>query len=186
MHDEHGLPHGSPEYSRRLICADRASQYKRWSLRSGRVMASCRVAAGIVPADSDQRMPRVRGPSWLVFGGKGLFPPKPPFISSLFRRGGPCPQAGGVGLPGLPAPHSLVWGMRGGRGYTPATVKRYRVPPPSSPATTARPVRHPALAGSAVARPPAGNRASVAVRSGSHPGKPARTASFFHSFIIAY
>ena len=42
--------------------------------------------------------------SWCVFGGKGLFPPKPPFISSLFRGGSPCPQAGGVGHPGLPAP----------------------------------------------------------------------------------
>jgi hypothetical protein len=121
-------------------------------------------AAGIVPADSDRRMPRVRGPSWLAFGVKGLFPPKPPFISSLFR-GGVRPTKGTAGHPWPPAA-PLV----GGSGCVP-TARPVGILPRRVPPLPAR-------------RPPA--RASVAVRPGSHPGKPAHTASLFHSFIIAY
>ena len=151
-----------------------ASQYKRWSLRSGRVMASCRVAAGIVPADSNRRMPRVRGVSCLVFGVKGLFPPKPPFISSLFRE----KKAGEKG--GLPPHHGRSLAAHPSPRPSPRSLAgRNACPPPASVGILPRRVpRLPARRRSA--------RASVAVRPGSHPGKPARTASFFQSFIIAY
>ena len=111
-------------------------------------------AAGIVPADSNRRMPRVRGVSWLVFGVKGLFPPKPPFISSLFRRGRSLPT-GGWGRPSGPPCPPLVGVGHAWRVWVHTRHRKVRSRPSTVEPRHRRPGRHPASAGSAVARPPA-------------------------------
>ena len=150
------------------------------------VVASLRPCNGILPGCGRHRAGRLEPAdaastrrSWLIFGVKGLFPPKPPFISSLFRRGGPCPRAGRRSAFRPPCGHSLAGACVAGVGPRAATDRSRRRLGPSSPPPPARcgilPRRVPRLP----ARRPSA-RASVAVRSGSHPGKPARPASFFH------
>ena len=85
------------------------------------------------------------------------------------------------------------WGLKGRRKGLPPRAAIQAAPPRRRPASCRpNPCPPPASVGILprrvpplpARRPPA--RASVAVRSGSHPGKPARPASLFHSFIIAY
>ena len=149
----------------RLMCC-RLAGCRRACISIQAVVASLRPCHGILPGCDRHRAGRLKPtvaastrPFVVDLGGKGLFPPKPSFISSLFR-GGIRPTKGRFGHPWPPAA-PLVGGSED---------RAHRRPGAASCLGGFRPC------------PPAGRRPAHPLRSGPVPilGNRPATASLFH------
>ncbi len=171
-----------PDGLHRLMCC-RLAGCRRACTSIRAVVASLRPCDGILPGcgrhragrPRPRRMPRVRGCSWLILGGKVFFPPNPPL--SLLCSGGKKPG----GRRRAPAPsRPLVGGPPFAPSRRPA---RWRVGMRAH-----RPRRSASCLGGFRRCPPAGRRPAHPLRCGPVPilGNRPAPLHFFTQFIIAY